>query len=435
MRFRPFLLAAMLCMLFAAGCWPARAQDADEAAPEATITVPQAEWQALKARLETLEKEVQALKAGPAPTQPAEAPVPETGAEGAAPVPTSEAPAPAGGKFLALPDISLIVQAKGVASSDTRDGARNRVRLSEAEIGIQGFVYPNVKADAFLTTSPEENSPMGVEEAYLTYLGLHQGLNLYVGEKHVAFGRTNLLHNHSWLYVRPPLVLRNLVAEESLTGEGVEASYLLPTKGDLFAQLDLGTWTGQGPGEATPRADFATSVAVGPGAGFSDRFNTARLWASRPLGESNELELGTSYARGPAEGFANPGSGEADLKGLDLTYRHFGEGTSRLLLRGEGIWRHEGDGFTDSTAHGYYLFGNYRQTKDSSVGLLWDWSELPQAPDLHESAASLILTKQFSEQYYLRLQAIHGSRPGNSSYNELLLQWVWGVGPHTHNLE
>jgi hypothetical protein len=394
------------------------------------VAVPAAEWEALKARLDAVEKELQGLKAGQTPAQPAEAPPAEGKTETAVPTQPPEAPT-AGGKFLALPDISLIVQAKGLASSDTRDDARNRIRLSEAELGIQGYVYPNVKADAFIAMSPEEGEPAQVEEAYLTYLGLRKGLNLYVGEKHVPFGRTNLLHNHSWLYVRPPLVLRNLVAEESLAGEGVGASYLLPTKGDLFAQLDLGTWTGAGPGEATELPD----ILVGPGAGFADRFNTARLWVGRPVGENNEIEVGGSYARGPADGFAVEGSGHATLTGLDLTYRHFGEGTSRLLLRGEGVWRHEATDAGESTASGYYLFGNYRPDKYKSVGLLWDWSEFPQAPDQHESAASLILTKQFSEQYYLRLQGTHGSRPGDNSYNELRLQWVWGVGPHTHNLE
>jgi len=427
MRPMPILLILLLCAMVGLGCSAARAQDGGAASEATTIAVPLSEWQALKDRLDSVERELQVLKGVQEAAPPSEAPAGEQAAEAAAPA----APPPTGGRYLSLPDISLIVQAKGLASSDTRDDARNRIRLSEAEIGIQGYVYPNVKADAFLTTSPEENSPMGVEEAYLTYLGLRKDLNLYLGEKHVAFGRTNLLHNHSWLYVRPPLVLRNLVAEESLAGEGVGASYLLPTKGDLFAQLDLGTWTGSGPGEATELPD----ILAGPGAGFSDRFNTARLWASHPVGESNELEVGGSYARGPAEGYATEGSGHATLSGMDLTYRHFGEGDSRLLLRGESVWRREANDLVGSTAKGYYLFGNYRPDKYRSLGLLYDWSEFPQAPDQHESALSLILTKQFSEQYYLRLQAVHGNRPGSSSYNELWLQWVWGVGPHTHNLE
>jgi hypothetical protein len=385
-----------------------------------TVSVSREEWEALKAEVEDLRRELEALKAGA-----------RAQAEATEPAAPPETPAPAGGRHLALPDISLIVQAKGLASSDTRDEARNRIRLREAELGIQGYVYPNVKADAFIAMSPEEEESAQVEEAYLTYLGIRKGLNLCLGKKHVAFGRTNLLHNHSWLYVRPPLVLRNLVAEESLAGEGIGASYLLPTKGDLFAQLDLGTWTGSGPGEATELPDILT----GPGAGFSDRFNTARLWVSHPVGESNELELGGSYARGPAEGYATEGSGHATLSGLDLTYRHFGEGDSRLLVRGESVSRREANDVAGSTAKGYYLFGNYRPDKYRSLGLLYDWSEFPQAPNQHESALSLILTKQFSEQYYLRLQAVHGNRPGSSSYHELWLQWVWGVGPHTHNLE
>jgi len=435
MRPVPILLILMLCAMVGLGCSAAQAQDGSATPDEATVTVPKSEWEAMRDRLDAIEKELQELKMGQVPPQPGETPAAAAGVETEAPATpaasTLETQAPTGGKYLSLPDISLIVQAKGLASSDTRDDARNRIRLSEAEIGIQGYVYPNVKADAFIAMSPEEDEPAQVEEAYLTYLGLRKGLNLYLGEKHVSFGRTNLLHNHSWLYVRPPLVLRNLVAEESLAGEGIGASYLLPTKGDLFAQLDLGTWTGSGAGEVTELPD----ILVGPGVGFSDRFNTARLWASHPVGENNELELGGSYARGPAEGYATEGSGHATLSGLDLTYRHFGEGDSRLLLRGESVWRREANDLVGSTAKGYYLFGNYRPDKYRSLGLLYDWSEFPQAPDQHESALSLILTKQFSEQYYLRLQAVHGNRPGSGSYNELWLQWVWGVGPHTHNLE
>jgi hypothetical protein len=392
---------------------------------DATITVPLAEFEAMKAKLEDLQREVEELKKAVglrSPGAPAE--------EGAQPTPVPEPVAQGGGRALALPDISLIVQAKGKASSDTRDDARNRIRLSEAELGIQGYVYPNVKADAFITMSPAEDEAAQAEEAYLTYLGLRKGLNLYVGKKHVAFGRTNLLHNHSWLYVNPPKVLQNLVGEESLGGEGVAVSYLLPTKSDLFAQLDLGTWTGAGPGEPSD----LPGIVKGPGANFADRFNTARLWTSHPLAQDSELELGGSYAGGAAGGEEGAANGRARLAGLDLTYRHFGEGTSRLLLRGEGAWRRQAGGI-GSDAKGYYLFGNYRKNKYASLGVLYDWSQFPQAPDLHESALSLILTKQLSEQYYLRLQATHGSRPGDNSYNGLWLQWVWGVGPHTHNLE
>jgi hypothetical protein len=341
-----------------------------------------------------------------------------------------------GGKQLTLPDISLIVQVKGLASTDENDDLRNRLLLSEAELGIQGYVYPCVKADAFFVASPAEDEPFGVEEAYLTYLGVIKGLNAHVGKKHVAFGRTNLLHNHSWPYTRQPLVITNFVAAESLIGQGASASYLIPTHSSLFAQLDLGVWSNGEDGEPTAIDDFPIEPPAGPGANFTDRFNTARFWMAHPVTECGEIELGGSYAQGKS--LPAPETMAVDhvrLSGVDLSYRHFWEGARRLLLRGENVWRR---GSTDSdgrTANGYYLFGQYRPNKYSSIGLLYDWTEYPQDVTQHESSISLILTKQFSEQYYVRLQGIHGNRPDASPYGELWLQWCWGVGPHTHNLE
>jgi hypothetical protein len=428
MRFVLVLSLSLCCAVLCLGCSIARAQDESAARESATVTVPAAEWEALKVRLEALEKEVQELKAAQAPPSE-EAPAP------APPAPAPEAPAPTGGRYLALPDISLIAQAKGHLSSDAQDEGRDSLRVSEVELGVQGWVYPNVKADAFLTASPEEGAPFGVEEAYLTYIGLGSGLNLYVGKKHVAFGRTNLLHSHSWPYVNQPLVLRDLVAEESLLGEGAAVSYLLPTNSSLFAQLDVGTWTASAGHSHEHEGEEDEEGVHGTGAGFNEHFNTARLWASYPVTEESELEAGGSYAEGPAEMASVPGEGRARLTGADLSYRHYGAADSRLLLRGEVLQRREESDVAASTAKGYYLFGNYRRDKYNSLGLLYSWSEFPQAPDLHESALSLIFTKQFSEQYYLRLQGVRGSRPGADPYNELWLQWVWGVGPHTHNLE
>lgn len=406
-----------MCLILSA-C-PAWARDdqtvQDTQSTQDTITVPKSEFDALKQKVEQMEREIEALKAGMQ----------------AMPVEPETAPS-AGGKQLALPDISLIVQAKGLGTNDKNNPNRQKIQLSEAELGVQGYVYPNVKADAFIAGSPSENSPFQVEEAYLTYLGIAKGTNVYIGEKHVPFGRTNLLHNHSWLYTRQPLVIGNFIAPESLAGQGAGLSYLIPTHSNLFAQLDLGTWANGTEGEQSDLPDIVAS----PGANVTDRFNTARLWTSYPMSENSEFELGGSYLGGKSN--EDPLTGLTDyvhIKGVDLSYRHFGEGSKRLLLRGEQFWRTGTTDSDDAQAKGYYLFANYRPNKYGSVGLLYDWSEFPQATGLHESAASLILTKQFSEQYYLRLQAIRGNRPDCGYYNELWLQWVWGVGPHTHNLE
>jgi len=404
---------------------------------QSTVTISKEEFDALKARLDQLEQEVRQLKA--AQTQPAPEPAQTAAAEPAETPPAAAEPTtePAGGRQLQLPDISLIVQAKGLATDDRNDPAKQKIELSEAELGIQGYVYPNVKADAFIAASPAEDEPAQVEEAYLTYIGALKGLNINVGKKHVPFGRTNLLHNHSWLYVRQPYVLANFVAPESLAGQGANFSYVLPTGSDLFAQLDLGVWANGTEGEPSDLPD----IMAGPGANVTDRFNTARLWASYPVAENSEIEIGGSYLDGQSKREADPATGvllPADyvhIKGVDLSFRRFGEGSRRLLLRGEHFWRTGTTDSNDALAKGYYLFGDYRWSKYGSLGLLYDWSEFPQDVTRHESAMSLILTKQFSEQYYLRLQATHGRRPDCGLFNELWLQWCWGMGPHTHNLE
>lgn len=442
---RKVILCIFCLLLITQAAWAQDTANHQSEQNTDTVTISRDEFDELKSAVQELKKEVEELKKGQGTVQPtepveqktetetppaSETPSPET----APPVESAPEPQPSqsgGGKALALPDISLVTQAKGLASSDKRDPARNRLLINEAEIGIQGQVYPNVKADAFFTTSPAEKSPMQVEEAYLTYVGLLKGLNFYLGEKYVPFGRTNMLHSHSWPYVNRPLVLRNLVASENLTGQGVDFSYLLPTHSNLFAQLDLGTWSGPGQGEFTNPPDIVT----GPGVGFRDRFNTARLWTGYPINDYNELELGGSFAKGAANGFALPGDGQATLTGIDATYRHFGEGSSRLLLRGEAIWRNEFISNLLSSTSGYYIFGDYKWNRYSNLGLMYSWSQFPQLPKLHESMISLILTKQFSEQYYIRLQGNVGSRPDAPRYSELWLQWVWGLGPHTHNLE
>lgn len=428
MKHALILLACTLALTCA--CW---AQDGTSTPADTStnsVTISKEEFDALKARLDQLEQEVQELK-GATPVQPSGPETTTTNTE-TPPVAPEPSALEAGGKHLALPDISLVVQAEGKATDDYRDPAKQKLQLTEAELGIQGYVYPNVKADAFLTASPSDHEPMQVEEAYLTYLGLTKAMNLYVGEKHVPFGRTNLLHNHSWLYTRQPLVISNFVASESLAGQGADLSYLLPTHGKLFSQLDLGAWANGTEEEETNPPD----VMNGPGANMTDRFETARLWNSYATSENSELELGGSLASGKS--VQDPLTGLTDhvtLTGADLTFRHFGDGSKRLLLRAENFWRHGTTDDNNAMATGYYLFGNYRWNNFGSLGLLYDWSEFPQNVDQHESALSLILTKQFSEQYYLRLQAVHGERPDCGLFNELWLQWCWGVGPHTHNLE
>lgn len=394
-----------------------------------------AEVAALKAQVAALQARMDRLQgASPAVVPPTEA---QPGTEPPPPAEVGAGPAtPSAGKALLLPDISYIGTALAHASSDKRDPERSRIFLDSGEIGIQSYVYPGVKADAFITGShPDFN--MAVEETYLTVLNITKGLSGQIGKRKVPFGRVNQLHPHSWLYIVQPYALQNLVAQESLTAQGGTLSYLLPTKGGLFAQVDAGLWNSPDPATIQP-AD-TTDIHVGPGAAFEDRFETLRLWAGSKAGPDGELEAGLSGARGNGQRYALTSSTldhpQTTLAGADLSYRHFGKGSSRTLIRGEYIWHQAKSDLNKDTARGYYVLADHRVSPYREYGLRYDWSEYAFAPGLHEAAVSGIFTNQLTEQTYLRLQLIHGDRPGKSNFNEAWFEWVWGLGPHTHNLE
>ena len=165
------------------------------------------------------------------------------------------------------------------------------------------------------------------------------------------------------------------------------------------------------------------------------------MWSGVPLGPKQELELGASYARGGASAVDGDGNelagGRNTLQGLDISYRKFSGANKRLLLRSEYYRSRPSNGLESvfNAASGYYGLANYRFNKFSDIGLLYENSGFPQATNQRENATSLIFTKQFTEQFYARLHLTRGDSPFGGSYNQAILQFVFGIGPHTHNLE
>ncbi len=342
---------------------------------------------------------------------------------------------------LLLPDISFIGNTVGLYSTDKRAEGRSAFRLSEGEIGIQGYVYPRVKVDAFIVGAPVEDEAFQLEETYLTFQGVRPGLNIYAGKKFVPFGRTGEQHPHSWLYSRQLLARRNLISEEALTGDGVNFRYTRPF-GKLYTQADFGIFSGAGPGgvalDGSGSFDstnaFGGDVPLGTGAGFTRRFYNSRFYAALPIGANGEFALGGSYARGRSE-IDGLGRGNTAISSVDATYRNYLPRGRRILARAEYFGYNPGRGVGTTNASGYYGLLNYRFDPRKDIGLLVEKSGFPQARGQHENATSLIYTKQFTEQFYARLHGTRGKRPGEGSYNEVFLQFVFGLGPHTHTLE
>ena len=422
---------------------PVLADPALETAPSTpatngeTVTIPRSVWEQLLKDVEDLKK-----ARGDAATT-----VPPLGLE--TETATTESGSSNNRNYLLLPDISFISDAKYLLSSDKRDEGRNSFDL-EGEIGIQGYVYPNVKYDTFIVANPGEDEKFGIEEGFLTFLGVRPGLNVQIGRKFAPFGRTGEQHPHSWMYSRQLLARQALVAGEALVGQGVNLNYTLPTGKNFFARLSLGAYSGGEEASARfnafePDEPFEGGFPGGTGAGFS-RFYTARLWAGTALSERDELEFGVSYANGRSEievledvdidGNETVGgaSGKVRLSGADISFRRFLGTNKRLLVRGE-YFKYKPKNLPTSSADGYYGLVNYKYNKFNDIGLLLERTEFPNVPGEEEKALSLIYTRQFNERYYIRLHGTRGDRPGEGNYNELRIQFVAGLGPHTHKLD
>jgi hypothetical protein len=406
---------------------------------DAPVVITKSQWEQFLARQKQLEDELAALK-GKISSAPGLSAAEDEVLTADVNLSGSTTRPALGNRSLLLPDISFIGTGRFDLSTDRRDADRGRFALTEGELSIQSYVYPNVKADAFIVASPSGGEAFNIEEGYLTFVGLRKNLSLVAGRKKVAFGRTNELHPHSFLYARQLLPIQNLIAEESLTGDGLMARYLLPTGKNLFANLDVGIWSNANDPGVASTASTSDEIARGTGPGFNGRFYTARLWTSKAIGKSNEVELGASLARGSAQleddTGAVRGRGHATLTGVDFSWRRFFSGPKRLLLRGEYFgYRPEG-GLQDAARRtgGWYALANYRISKRDDVGLLYERSGFPQRAG-QESASSVIFTRQFTEQFYIRVQGTHGDRPGSGGYNAATVMMVWGVGPHTHSLE
>ena len=315
---------------------------------------------------------------------------------------------------------------QGYFNNNKKDPDRDRLRYGDSELAIQSLIYPDLQANAFLVLA---DGTAVAEEAYLNALNpaalglsLKLPIGITLGRRKAAFGRTNQLHPHSWLYASQPLVLKNLVADESLTGDGISVSYLFPVK--QFLQLEVGNWG------LSEKPDAAVQPT---GAGFRDKFTTGRLWTAREIA-GGSLEVGTSYAGGKGSDFYAPST--VGIQSVDFNYRKSHGSAGRLLLRGEYLEHRQK--FSDNTAkyNGFYLFADQRLDALLSYGVRYDDSQNPaELSAKHDKSATFIVTKNLTEQTLTRLELTHGDRFGIKNFNEVRLQLIFGMGPHTHNLD
>lgn len=330
-----------------------------------------------------------------------------------------------------LPQISVVANGGALFQDRKRDESRNRYDLDELELAFQSWVYPSIRFDAILALDKEEHFTASLEEAYATVVQLgNTPFGARLGRMRLPFGRVNPIHPHQLLYRDIPLPITNLLGEHGAISNGGMLKYLLPAS-RLYTELRLGLFTLND--EETFGVPHEEELHDYGAAGKLLRLG--RLTLVPVLDRDNELELGFSGLTTEALN-----GDKLRVLGLDFQYRRFFGAAQRLLLAGEWLQHRRESGATGVNRHGYYLFASYKPDRFWEYGLRYDWSKrafLKDEVDVNgaDRALSAILTYRLNEQSFLRLQWRNIKPADDNSRNELMLQLMFGFGPHAHPLE
>ncbi|MEW6608668.1 MAG: hypothetical protein AB1414_14685 [bacterium] len=333
-----------------------------------------------------------------------------------------------------IPDISVVGDIVGKVTSNKSDEDRNTVHMREIELALQGFIYPQMRADAFLAMHRHgEHVEAEICEAYVSFLKVAGDLDIQIGKPHITFGKINKVHQHHRHYVDQPQVITNFFGDHGLVGEGGNLGYLLPLP--FFAQFDVGAWRIEG-----HHHHDGTSTCEHKDFGLRNGVYTSRLWTSFPISGNSELEIGISKAKGRGAHYKEH-LDNAEVYGVDIIYKRWPSAHSRLIFQTE--WLHLKRQVPPGTLKrdGFYSFLNYKFDKYWDVGLRYDYAEsawpfldenkqlLPETGD--EASTSLIITRSLTETTGLRCQY----KANSHSRDEAYLQIIFGIGPHSHPLE
>jgi hypothetical protein len=366
----------------------------------------------------------------------------------AAPAQARPAPAAQGGtggnpmaRLLLLPDISAIGSFAGAYDSydverlSPREGpfgpeGKPTPLFQELELGLQAVVDPYARADVFVSFSPEA---VDVEEAYLTSLTLPAGLQVRAGKFFSPFGRVNQQHPHVWDFVDAPLARGRLLANEVLSGPGVDVAWLAPLP--WFAELHV---AGQGTAPMPTDED--------PGERLT---GVARLLQYLPIGEVTTLGIGLSAARRSEATGAFRDMGGADLY---LRWRPL-QSRSYVTLQGEiYTQKFRERGLSDElkaampalvtnvgrgSETGGYVQLFWRQNAYWGYGVRYDSAPVGPSFGAREDVGSGTehrygaLASWFPTEFQrIRLQISYDTRPAGRDGLEALLGLEFGIGSH-----
>lgn len=346
------------------------------------------------------------------------------------------------------PDLSVVVNLQAMLTDAGGDPSRNRVRIEEAELVYQGYVYPGIRTDvigAFELDYGREDGATTVEthvhleEAYLTVTNLPLGIDRYLalqgGRKLLNFGRLNSVHPHHRPFPDTPLPLEHFLGSHGWNDDGVQAMVLLPNPFDgydLYVSWTSGLWNGKELHAHEEAEGDAHEEAEGDGCDhgqsllpFRGLLYQQRLYGDFPIGEDMDLSVGGSFIWDEY--------GRAKLYGSDVGYHYqWPLSFRRTSIEAEFLWARVEEGSTSS--FGFFAYVDQMLTKYIGAGVRYDWSEYADNDSTHAWLVTPYVTYYLNESTYLRASYRYRDLPGGEEDSAVFLQVVWGLGPHSHRL-
>ncbi len=406
-----------------AGGTQAGAQAGTQAPPQPAAGQADQSAQALRAELDRLRQEFDAVKqqyadrlaaldakltameaAKPAPTPAAAPAAPE------APV----APPSAALSKVFNPDIAVIGDFLGAAGHNRVAPTSSALEMHETELSFQAVVDPYARADFFLTLGPDGG--INVEEGYLTFTSLPGGFLLKVGKLHSAFGKVNQMHNHVLPWTDRPLMTENLVGgEDGISDAGLSVARLIPNR-FMFLEATAEAYRGE------------SAIFHAPSRG--DLTYVGHLRGYQDLSEAANVDLGASVAYGH-NGFSPDST--TRLIGIDATFRYRPLRMAlyhRFLARTELVWSRRSELTGKPESFGAYVSGEYQLAERWFGGVRLDYADRATDPTLTDKGGSVILTYWPSEFSQVRGQLRRTRYAEGVTANEFLFQFLFSIGAH-----
>jgi hypothetical protein len=317
---------------------------------------------------------------------------------------------------------------------------RGNVVLRELELGVQAVLDPFSRAKVIAAVSEpgtemaafpdgvvEETAAeteVGIEEAYVQWVGLMGGIGVTAGRFRQRLGTYNRWHAHALPWQQLPLPYTALLGDEGLAQTGVSLHWLLPLPG----RGSYESWI-----EVTRSRNDALFGASGEPSVLG-HFNA--FW---DVTLSSSLELGVSGALGRYRDEVTEFTNR--LVHLEAGYtwsppeRALYQG---VTIRGALLWNPLDAGalpaFRAEDVLGGYGFLEWRLSERWLVGMRGDYVEDPRRAGAHAWAMAPTLTWWQSEFVRIRAEYDHIGRSDGSREGLLLVQLTFAMGPHKHEI-